>query len=99
MLGFFDHGLFELGAVAVAFLIGRKFMLRRLVAVLAGGFSVAAPIVLFFLAQNELQTWLLAALLASSMVNVALIVELAAGRRFHGAEQAAAAPLEAPRET
>ncbi|MGI8553333.1 MAG: hypothetical protein ACR2PL_21485 [Dehalococcoidia bacterium] len=95
MLGFFDHGLFELAVVAVAFLVGRRFVLRRTVAFLTGGLSILAPIILFFLAQDEVQTWLLATLLASSMLNIALIVELAGKRSFHTKSQEVAPLISA----
>ena len=96
MLALFDHGLFELAAVAIAVLVGRRFMLRRSIAITAGGLSVLLPIVLFFLATDEVQTWLLATLLASGMLNVGLILELAGGRRFHTAKQDASSVRAEP---
>lgn len=98
MQGFIDHGLFELAFVAAAFLIGRRFLLRRATAVLAAAASVAVPLVLFFLAENEVQTWLLAGVLAASMLNIALIVELAGGRRFLEQKREKVARAEQPAE-
>lgn len=71
-----DFGLFELLIASGAAAVARKIYIRQV-----GGFvvlliSLAAPLALIFIAQQELARWVAAVALATALINAGLIFPL-----------------------
>lgn len=79
-----DFGLFELLIASGAAALARKIYIRQV-----GGFvvlliSLAAPLALIFMAQEEFARWIAAVALATALINAGLIVPLLRHNRLAG---------------
>lgn len=79
-----DFGLFELLIASGAAALARKIYIRQV-----GGFvvlliSLAAPLALIFVAQQELARWIAAVALATALINAGLIFPLLRHNRLAG---------------
>lgn len=79
-----DFGLFELLVASGAAALARKIYVRQV-----GGFvvlliSLAAPLALIFIAQEEFAKWVAAVALATALINAGLIFPLLRHNRLPG---------------
>ena len=78
---FVDFGLFELFAASAIGAFGRWVLTRKYARWSALALSIAAPLALVVVVTGEAQRWVAALALATSILNVSMIVSLTRSRR------------------